>query len=203
MVKIKRKKLFEDDFNTQNQQQGQQSAQQPVQQQPTQQPIQQPVQQPAQQPQQQQANQQQPQQQTNQNQQPQQQVQQDPQQQQKQQETQQKVAEIMKNMENTYWSIAYDVPSEIQKVIPDFNNNNQEAQPIIKLWDEFKKAPDQNKYTAFINAFKQFGVPQQQQQQNVNASYQLDIDFRTALHENLKHHNTTRGVEDYINMRNW
>lgn len=202
MVKIKRKKLFEDDFNTQNQQQVQQPAQQPAQQ-TTQQSTQQTAQQPAQQPQQQ-VNQQQPQQPTDQNQQPQQQVQQDPQQQQKQQETQQKVAEIMKNMENTYWSIAYDVPSEIQKALPDFNNNNQEAQPIIKLWDDFKKAPDQNKYTAFINAFKQFGVPQQQQQQqNVNASYQLDIDFRTALHENLKRHNTTQGVEDYINMRNW
>jgi len=44
--------------------------------------------------------------------------------------------------------------------LPDFTDKNQQAQPIIKLWNDFKAKPEQNTYNAFINAFKNFGVPQ-------------------------------------------
>ena len=100
------------------------------------------------------------------------------------------------------WTIANNVPQEIQKVLPDFTDKNQQAQPVIKLWNDFKAKPEQNTYNAFINAFKNYGVPQQTQQ-NVNASYKSDISFRQALRENLKKHQQEQEVINYVQYRNW
>lgn len=199
MAKIlKRKKLFEEDFN-QTGQTTQQPVQQPAQQQ------QQPAQQPAQQ-QQQQPAQQQPQQQ--QQQQPQQQQQQQPQQQQNQQQQnndiQQRVAEVLRKMENAYWAISNNVPEEIQKSVPEFNKDNEQAKPIIDLWEKFKGDPNQTTYNAFVDAFKNFGVPQQtdqnqQQQQAINAGYIADFDFRQALQENLNRYSKEQMIIDSLN----
>ena len=181
MAKIlKRKKLFEEDFN----QTGQtaQPAQQPAQPaQPAQQPAQ-PAQQPAQPAQQ-----------------PQQQVQ--PQQQQQQQQNndiQQRVAEVLKKMENAYWAISNNVPDEIQKSVPEFNKDNEQAKPIIDLWEKFKGDPNQTTYNAFVDAFKNFGIPQQteqnQQQQTINAGYIADFDFKQALMENLQKNSKEQAI---------
>lgn len=196
---LKRKRLFEDDF--QNNQASQQ-------QQPQQQQVQQQVQQPQQQAQQNQQvpqntqvqnqNQQQPQQQQQQQQQPPVQPQLTQQEMQKYQEIQQKVGEILKNLENVYWAIGNDVPAEIQKAIPDFKQENQQAQPIIKLWNDFKAKPEQNTYNAFVNAFKTFGQVPQQQQQQINAGYKAEISFKQALHENLKKKNFNNMVFQHM-----
>ena len=191
MAKIlKRKKLFEEDFNQTGQtaqpaQQPAQPAQQPAQ--PAQQPAQ-PAQQPAQPAQQ-----------------PQQQVQ--PQQQQQQQQNndiQQRVAEVLKKMENAYWAISNNVPDEIQKSVPEFNKDNEQAKPIIDLWEKFKGDPNQTTYNAFVDAFKNFGVPQQtdqnqQQQQAINAGYIADFDFRQALQENLNRYSKEQMIIDSLN----
>ena len=190
MAKIlKRKKLFEEDFN-----QTGQPAQQPAyqQQQPAQQPAQQ-QQQPAQQQQQQvqpQQQQQQPQQQQN--------------QQQQNNDIQQRVAEVLKKMENAYWAISTNVPEEIQKSVPEFNKDNEQAKPIIDLWEKFKGDPNQTTYNAFVDAFKNFGVPQQtdqnqQQQQAINAGYIADFDFRQALQENLSRYSKEQMIIDSLN----
>lgn len=177
MRKIRRKRIFEDDQVTLQQpaQQNQQQQQQPQQNQ---------QQQPGQQTQQQQNNNvQQTAQQTNQQ-----------QQQIIQQATQpnqysQKVTDVLKKMENTYWIMSVNLPEEIQKEIPDFKQGNAMADPIIKLWNDFKAAPDQNKFNAFIDAFKNFGNtsinPSTNQQQAVNAGLKAAYSFNKKLMENL------------------
>lgn len=125
---------------------------------------------------------------------------QQPQQQQDNQpnETQQAVTEILKSMENTYWCIANNVPDMIKEKLPDFKPENEQAKPIIGLWDAFKKDPNENTFKAFLEGFKNFGAPVQTDnstqpaapaqnqvpQNNVSASIQYN--FTTALHENLK-----------------
>ena len=199
MTKIKlklqkrRRKLFEDDQPVQQQQ----AIQQPQQ---NQQPQQQ--QQPAQQPQQQQqlTNVQQTTQQTNQ------QQQQNIQQAAQSNQYAQKVQEVLKKMENTYWMIAVNLPEEIQKELPDFKQGNAMADPIIKVWNDFKNAPDEQKFNAFVDSFKNFGnAPvnvSTNQQQAVNAGLKAAYSFNKKLMENLdiankrKYYNSV--VEDYF-----
>lgn len=92
-------------------------------------------------------------------------------------------------MENTYWVISVNLPEEIQKEIPDFKQGNTQADPIIKLWNDFKNAPDQNKFNAFVEAFKNFGNtsinPSTNQQQAVNAGLKAAYSFNKKLMENL------------------
>ena len=183
MIKIRKKRLFEDDVNpAQVQNNIQQNTQQIDQNQQQQQPAQpQQQQQPIQQQQQQQPQQQQ------------QSAQPTPDQQKAAEyakQVQPKIEQILNNMKNTYWIMANNLPEEIQKQIPEFKQGNAQAEPIIKLWEEFKNKPEENTFNAFINAFKTFGQPQQQQQdqnnqQNVSASYKSEINFKRALHENL------------------
>ena len=203
-MKIKKFKriINEDEIPQQNPQQTQQQ-QQPVQQQPVQQqPVQQQPannQQQTQQPAQQQQNGQQQQQQNQQQQGDQQQQQQQPQ----QNPYADKVNQVLKNMENSYWIMSVNLPEEIQKQIPDFKQGNQAADPIIKLWNDFKQNPDEQKFNAFVDAFKNFGNPQQgdqqqqQQQQAVNAGLIAAYSFRQKLMENL---NKVNSQKHYNNM---
>lgn len=209
MLKIRKRRIFEDDANQQqptdanqqqptdaNQQQGQQQAQQPQQ---TQQPQQGQQQQQGQQPAD--ANQQQAQ-------------QQNPEDAKKAEELQAKVKEILeKNLNNVYWAICNDVAAYIQQQIPDFKQGNEKADAAIKAWEECKKDPKEETYKAFLQAFEQFGTPEQaagggqqqgqqpqqaqqqpqqgqqsadqNQQQNVNASYDTKS-FSDRLNEKLQ-----------------
>lgn len=121
-----------------------------------------------------------------------------------QNDTQKAVSELLQSMSNTYWIMANNVPEIIKSKLPDFKPENQEAKPIIDLWDAFKKDPNENTFNAFINAFKNFGTPQQDPnnpiqpdtttqnqvpQNNVSASIQYN--FTAALQENLK-----RAIQD-------
>ena len=197
MIKIRKKRLFEDDVNpAQVQNNIQQNTQQIDQNQQQQQPAQpQQQQQPIQQQQQQQPQQQQ------------QSAQPTPDQQKAAEyakQVQPKIEQILNNMKNTYWIMANNLPEEIQKQIPEFKQGNAQAEPIIKLWEEFKNKPEENTFNAFINAFKTFGQPQQQQQdqnnqQNVSASYKSEINFKRALHENLK--KNTKQKQIMINIK--
>ena len=207
MIKIRRSKpIFEDDQNT------------PQQQQPTTAPTQpatQPQQNTTQTPQQQVNNTQQPNQTQDQNQQQQQNQPQDqntPQQQQPNPNAQ-KVQDTLKQMENTWWMISVNLPDEIQKNIPDFKQGNQQADPAIKAWNDFKQNPSEDTFKTFLNGFKAFGglsdnqnnangnnaqQPQQntnttlqqptttqQPQQNVNAGLKAAYSFKKNLMENL------------------
>lgn len=165
MVKIRRKKLYEDDNPVVN------NVQQINQQQQNQQQQQNTTQDQNQQPTTQDQNQQQ--------------QQQDPQ----QQQIMQKVSDILKKMENTYWILSVNLPEEIQKEIPDFKQGNQQADPIIKLWNDFKTTPDEEHFSNFVNAFKNYGSPADTsantQQQQVNASFKAAYSFQKNLMENL------------------
>ena len=170
MAKIRKKRIFEDDQQVQQQiDQQAQNIQNPQQNQ----------------------NQQQPQQ--NQQQQPQ------------QNQYAQKVLDILKKMENSYWIMSVNLPEEIQKEIPDFKQGNTMADPIIKLWNDFKAEPDQTKFNAFIDSFKNFGNPvvnTSTNQQNINAGLKAAYSFNKKLMENLNIANKrkyyTTITEDYF-----
>lgn len=224
MIKIRRRKpIFEDDQNTQQQPttgttaqpaatpatgtttpaaptQPQQPAQQPAQPDNTNTP-----QQPADQSNQQQQQQQQP------------------------NPNAQKVADVLKKMENTWWMISVNLPDEIQKDIPDFKQGNQQADNAIKAWGTFKQNPTEDTFKQFLEGFKAFGgvnneqannqqngqqptapaqpqqpaqQPAQQPQTNVNAGLKAAYSFRKNLMENLeiankkKYYNSV--CEDYF-----
>lgn len=207
MIKIRRRKpIFEDDQNTQQQQQ---PAATPAPAQPaaqSQQNTTQTPQQPA-------INTQQPNQtqdQNNNQQQPNQPQDQNQQQQQQPNPNAQKVQDTLKQMENTWWMISVNLPDEIQKNIPDFKQGNQQADPAIKAWNDFKQNPSEETFKTFLNGFKAFGglsdnqntanneqqpqqnttpqqpaQPNQQPQQNVNAGLKAAYSFRKNLMENL------------------
>jgi hypothetical protein len=94
-------------------------------------------------------------------------------------------------MENVYWMISVNIPEEIQKELPDFKQGNTMADPIIKLWGDFKNNPNENTFNTFLDSFKTFGeTPQQnnannQQQQAVNAGLKAAYSFNKKLLENL------------------
>ncbi len=211
MIKIRRRKpIFEDDQNTQQQQQPATNTQQPATQAPAAQPQQNTTapQQPT--------NNQQPNQTQDQNNNQQQQDQNNQQQQQQPNPNAQKVQDTLKQMENTWWMISVNLPDEIQKNIPDFKQGNQQADPAIKAWNDFKQNPSEDTFKNFLNGFKSFGglsgdqnannnqqpqqnngtttqqqpanntqQPNQQPQQNVNAGLKAAYSFRKNLMENL------------------
>ncbi len=152
--------------------------------------------------------------QNNQQQQPNQQQDQNQQQQQQQPNPNaQKVQDTLKKMENTWWMISVNLPEEIQKDIPDFKQGNQQADPAIKAWNDYKQNPSEDTFKKFLEGFKAFGglsddqnnqqqqnngqqpaaqpnqpqpAQQQQPQQNVNAGLKSAYSFRKKLMENLE-----------------
>lgn len=124
----------------------------------------------------------------------------------------QKVADVLKKMENTWWMISVNLPDEIQKDIPDFKQENQQADNAIKAWGTFKQNPTEDTFKQFLEGFKAFGgvnndqtnnqqnsqqpaapaQPQQSAQQpaqpqtNVNAGLKAAYSFRKNLMENLE-----------------
>lgn len=221
MIKIRRRKpIFEDDQNTQQQPATTQPAATPANNTTTPAPAptqpQQPAQQPAQ-PNNTNTQQQQPADQNNQ------------QQQQQPNPNAQKVADVLKKMENTWWMISVNLPDEIQKDIPDFKQGNQQADNAIKAWGTFKQNPTEDTFKQFLEGFKAFGgvnndqannqqngqqpaapaqsqqpaqQPAQQLQTNVNAGLKAAYSFRKNLMENLeiankkKYYNSV--CEDYF-----
>lgn len=225
MIKIRRRKpIFEDDQNTQQQPATDTTTQPaatpaPANNTTTPAPAPAPTQQSAQQPAQPNntnAQQQQPADQNNQ------------QQQQQPNPNAQKVADVLKKMENTWWMISVNLPDEIQKDIPDFKQGNQQADNAIKAWGTFKQNPTEDTFKQFLEGFKAFGgvnndqannqqngqqptapaQPQQPAQQpaqpqtNVNAGLKAAYSFRKNLMENLeiankkKYYNSV--CEDYF-----
>lgn len=182
MIKIRRKKLFEDDAQQPVQNNNQQvNNQQPVQNNVQQQQVnnQQPVQ-----------NNQQPIQNTDQNQQQNTQQVQQPQ----QNPNAEKVKNLVSQLANNAWlGVANSIPELIQKEIPDFKEGNQAAEPAIKAWGTFKANPSEENYKAFISAFETYGGvnpdnqnnQQQVQQNNVNAGAKAAYSFNKKLMENL------------------
>ncbi len=101
-----------------------------------------------------------------------------------------KMQGLLKNITNVYWAISNNIPEEIQKVFPDFKQGNQKADPIIKLWNDFKANPDEGKFNTFINAFKNYGSETQNESLNINILKNIEkrraiLNFRNALSENL------------------
>lgn len=108
-----------------------------------------------------------------------QQQQQTPQQNQQQQQPQQnndlaqKMNTFFSNVENNlqqngiYWALAYNLPEELQKAVPEFKQDNPNAKAGLDAWSSFKASPSKDSFTGFVNALNQFaGVGQQQPQQS-------------------------------------
>ena len=100
-------------------------------------------------------------------QQPQQPAQQQPQQEQKSdpkaEELNKKVTDCINSIKSViekndpYALIAYDVPSVMQQMVPEFTKDNADAKNTMDAWGKFKSSPSKDSFDAMINAFVLFG----------------------------------------------
>lgn len=188
MIKIKRKRLFEEgEQNIQQQPAPQNQAPQQTnnaQQQPAQNnaPQQQPVQNNNQQQNAQQNNAQQPAQNNNQqqnNQQNQNNAQQQSQQDPAQEKIQQEVSKFMDDFKakwsqnNIFWALQFNLPEALAAACPEFSKNNQNAAAGIAAWEAFKDQPSEDSFNEFMNKLTEFAKgPETQEQQNTQAVQQ-------------------------------
>ena len=99
---------------------------------------------------------------------------------QQQQQNQQQNNEVLQkmntffgNVENNlqqngiYWALAYNIPEELQKAVPEFKQDNPNAKAGLDAWGKFKASPSKDTFTGFVDALNQFaGAGQQQPQQS-------------------------------------
>ena len=66
-----------------------------------------------------------------------------------------------------YWALAYNIPEELQKAVPEFKQDNPNAKAGLDAWGKFKASPSKDTFTGFVDALNQFaGAGQQQPQQS-------------------------------------
>lgn len=56
-----------------------------------------------------------------------------------------------------YSLIAYDVPSVMQQMVPEFTKDNADAKSTMDAWGKFKSSPSKDSFDAMINSFVLFG----------------------------------------------
>ena len=85
----------------------------------------------------------------------------------------QKMNTFFSNVENNlqqngiYWALAYNIPEELQKAVPEFKQDNPNAKAGLDAWGKFKASPSKDTFTGFVDALNQFaGAGQQQPQQS-------------------------------------
>ena len=200
---IRRKKLFEDGEQTAQSQQSQGTVQnadttQPVGQNaaPTQQAQPAPSQTSTQQPQQ-------PVQQTQQEQKP------DP----KAEELNKKVTDCINSIKSViekndpYALIAYDVPSVMQQMVPEFTKDNADAKNTMDAWSKFKSSPSKDSFDAMINSFVLFGNGgktsdnAQQTQQQVQPQAPATPEANSATSSQQQSESLNKTFSDRLNER--
>ena len=200
---IRRKKLFEDGEQTAQSQQSQGTVQNAGTTQPTGQnaaPVQQsqpaPSQTSAQQPQQP-------------VQQPQQEQKPDP----KAEELNKKVTDCINSIKSViekndpYALIAYDVPSVMQQMVPEFTKDNADAKNTMDAWGKFKSSPSKDSFDAMINAFVLFGNGgktsdnAQQTQQQVQPQAPATPEANSATSSQQQSESLNKTFSDRLNER--
>lgn len=81
----------------------------------------------------------------------------------------QKMNTFFSNVENNlqqngiYWALAYNIPEELQKAVPEFKQDNPNAKAGLDAWGKFKASPSKDTFTGFVDALNQFAGAGQQQ----------------------------------------
>lgn len=66
---------------------------------------------------------------------------------------------------DVYWALAYNLPEEIQKAVPEFKQGNPGAEAGIKSWDAYKQNPSQQSFQTLVGELSKFGTQTDQTQQ--------------------------------------
>ena len=153
-------------------------------------------------------------------QQPQQPAQQQPQQPQQEQKPDPKAEELNKKVtdcvnsiksviekNDPYALIAYDVPSVMQQMVPEFTKDNADAKNTMDAWGKFKSSPSKDSFDAMINAFVLFGNGgktsdnAQQTQQQVQPQAPATPEANSATSSQQQSESLNKTFSDRLNER--
>ena len=98
---------------------------------------------------------------------------------------------ISKN--DPYVLMAFDIPSTIQSMVPEFTKNNSNASQTITDYESFKQNPSKDTFDKMISSLETFGnggkKPDEIAQEAVNNQQtheSFNMDFRERLNERLR-----------------
>ena len=106
-----------------------------------------------------------------------------------------------------YALIAYDVPSVMQQMVPEFTKDNADAKNTMDAWGKFKSSPSKDSFDAMINALVLFGnggktsdnAQQTQQQVQLQAPATPEANSATSSQQQSESLNKT--FSDRLNER--
>ena len=146
-------------------------------------------------------------------QQPQQQTQQEQKPDPKAEELNKKVTDCINSIKNViekndpYALIAYDVPSVMQQMVPEFTKDNADAKNTMDAWGKFKSSPSKDSFDAMINAFVLFGNGgktsdnAQQAQQQVQPQAPATPEANSATSSQQQSESLNKTFSDRLNER--
>ena len=106
-----------------------------------------------------------------------------------------------------YALIAYDVPSVMQQMVPEFTKDNADAKNTMDAWGKFKSSPSKDSFDAMINAFVLFGNGgktsdnAQQTQQQVQPQAPATPEANSATSSQQQSESLNKTFSDRLNER--
>lgn len=106
-----------------------------------------------------------------------------------------------------YALIAYDVPSVMQQMVPDFTKDNADAKNTMDAWSKFKSSPSKDSFDAMINSFVLFGNGgktsdnAQQTQQQVQPQAPATPEANSATSSQQQSESLNKTFSDRLNER--
>ena len=106
-----------------------------------------------------------------------------------------------------YALIAYDVPSVMQQMVPEFTKDNADAKNTMDAWSKFKSSPSKDSFDAMINSFVLFGNGgktsdnAQQTQQQVQPQAPATPEANSATSSQQQSESLNKTFSDRLNER--
>ena len=131
----------------------------------------------------------------------------------KAEELNKKVTDCINSIKNViekndpYALIAYDVPSVMQQMVPEFTKDNADAKNTMDAWGKFKSSPSKDSFDAMINAFVLFGNGgktsdnAQQSQQQVQPQAPATPEANSATSSQQQSESLNKTFSDRLNER--
>ena len=131
----------------------------------------------------------------------------------KAEELNKKVTDCINSIKNViekndpYTLIAYDVPSVMQQMVPEFTKDNADAKNTMDAWGKFKSSPSKDSFDAMINAFVLFGNGgktsdnTQQSQQQVQPQAPATPEANSATSSQQQSESLNKTFSDRLNER--
>ena len=131
----------------------------------------------------------------------------------KAEELNKKVTDCINSIKNViekndpYALIAYDVPSVMQQMVPEFTKDNADAKNTMDAWGKFKSSPSKDSFDAMINAFVLFGNGgktsdnAQQTQQQVQPQAPATPEANSATSSQQQSESLNKTFSDRLNER--